>query len=98
MNTRITPLLMSVYMKFRWSKLRGVWVRIKVLIGDFTRAIHVTTTVGQVSLMRWGLPAIEVYKVGDVYYVKDGHHRVSVAHAIRQTYIDAHITEVLQAL
>ena len=26
-----------------------------------------------------GLPPIEVYQVGDVYFIKDGNHRVSVA-------------------
>jgi hypothetical protein len=26
-----------------------------------------------------GLPPIEVYKIGDVYFVRDGNHRVSVA-------------------
>src|SRR5215212_9109350 len=29
-----------------------------------------------------GLPPISVYRVGDRYYVRDGHHRVSVARAL----------------
>ncbi|MCI0713317.1 MAG: hypothetical protein L0154_24385 [Chloroflexi bacterium] len=41
------------------------------------------------------LPAIAVYQVGDTYFVEDGHHRVSVARAIGQTYIDAHVREVI---
>lgn len=40
------------------------------------------------------LPPIEVYQVGDRYFVKDGHHRVSVAHALRLRTIDAYVTEV----
>lgn len=40
------------------------------------------------------LPAIEVYKVGDLYFVKDGHHRVSVARDEGQVYIDAEIIEL----
>ena len=40
------------------------------------------------------LPAIEVYKVGEVYFVKDGHHRVSVARASGQKFIDAEIIEL----
>ncbi len=37
------------------------------------------------------LPPIEVVRVGDDYYVRDGHHRVSVAKAIGQTHIEAKI-------
>ena len=40
------------------------------------------------------LPAIEVYKVGDLYFVKDGHHRVSVARDEGQYFIDAEIIEL----
>lgn len=41
------------------------------------------------------LPAIEVYKIGEMYFVKDGNHRVSVAREKGQAYIDAHITEIV---
>jgi hypothetical protein len=40
------------------------------------------------------LPAIEVYKIGDTYFVKDGNHRVSVARDRGQAFIDANITEI----
>jgi hypothetical protein len=40
------------------------------------------------------IPPIDVYLVGDMYFVKDGHHRVSVAAATRQQVIDAYVTEV----
>lgn len=40
------------------------------------------------------LPAIELYKVGENYYVKDGNHRVSVARERGQKFIDAHVIEV----
>lgn len=40
------------------------------------------------------LPPIDVYKVGDVYFVSDGNHRVSVAKANGAVSIDAHVTEV----
>lgn len=39
------------------------------------------------------LPPIEVFKVGDVYFVHDGNHRVSVARANGATDIDANVTE-----
>jgi len=40
-----------------------------------------------------GLPAIDLIKIGDVYFVRDGHHRVSVAKALGADYIDANVTE-----
>lgn len=40
-----------------------------------------------------GLPPIEVYKVGDVYFVADGNHRVSVARANGMETIEAYVTE-----
>lgn len=40
------------------------------------------------------IPPIEVYKLGDAYFVKDGNHRVSVARANGLTYIEAYVTEI----
>jgi len=40
------------------------------------------------------LPPVELYKIGDIYFVKDGNHRVSVAHQRGQLYIDAYVTEI----
>ncbi len=39
-------------------------------------------------------PPIDVYRVGDLHFVRDGHHRVSVAHALGLRSIDAYVTEV----
>jgi hypothetical protein len=40
------------------------------------------------------IPPIDTYKVGELYFVRDGHHRVSVAHALRLRSIDAFVTEI----
>ena len=40
------------------------------------------------------LPPISVFKIGDYYFVRDGHHRVSVAKNRKQLYIDAEVTEL----
>jgi hypothetical protein len=40
------------------------------------------------------MPPIDVYRIGDMYFVKDGHHRVSVARALGDTNIDARVREV----
>lgn len=40
------------------------------------------------------IPPIDVYQVGDSYYVIDGHHRVSVARSLSRDTIAARVTEV----
>lgn len=40
-----------------------------------------------------GLPPVLLYKVGQVYFVVDGHHRVSVAREQGQEFIDAEVRE-----
>ena len=41
------------------------------------------------------MPPIDVYRIGELHFVKDGHHRVSVARAMRHDKIDAYVTEVI---
>ena len=40
------------------------------------------------------LPPISLYRVGDLHFVRDGHHRVSVAKSLGRADIDAYVTEV----
>jgi nucleotide-binding universal stress UspA family protein len=58
---------------------RERWARVKAAIDDPAGA---------------GWPAIDVYKVGEVYFVLDGNHRVSVARQEGFTHIQAHVIEV----
>src|SRR5262245_41579007 len=44
------------------------------------------------------IPPIDVYRVGDLHFVRDGHHRVSIAIATGQQVIDAYVTEVQTAV
>jgi hypothetical protein len=44
------------------------------------------------------IPPIEVYRVGGLHFVQDGHHRVSIAMAAGAKTIDAYVTEVLTRL
>ena len=39
-------------------------------------------------------PPISVYRVGDLHFVRDGHHRVSVAKSLGREDIDAYVTQV----
>jgi len=41
-----------------------------------------------------GLPPIEVYQVGEAFFILDGHHRASVARELGSTHIQAYVREV----
>lgn len=41
-----------------------------------------------------GVPPIEVYQIGDAYFVLDGNHRVSVARQSGAKYIEAYVTKI----
>ncbi len=70
---------------------------------DFDRRFRPTSGL---SRQRWerlalaqrrgeAIPPIEVYRIGELHFVVDGHHRVSVAHAMALGTIDAHVTEIV---
>lgn len=40
------------------------------------------------------LPPVQLYKVSDAYFVRDGHHRISVAREKGQEFIEAEVIEV----
>jgi len=69
---------------------------------DFDRAFYPRQTftgnrwmsIARASYMNVALPLVELYKVGDSYFVKDGHHRISVACVNGQDFIDAQVIEV----
>lgn len=41
------------------------------------------------------LPPVELRKVGEQYFVMDGHHRISVAREHGQRYVDAYVVEMV---
>jgi len=41
------------------------------------------------------MPPIDVYRIGDMHFVRDGHHRVSVARHLGRELIDAYVTEII---
>jgi nucleotide-binding universal stress UspA family protein len=70
---------------------------------DFTRDF---LPKGSIDPQRWarvktqfhsleGIPPIEVYKIGEVYFVSDGNHRVSVARQMGNTTIEAYVRELV---
>jgi hypothetical protein len=48
------------------------------------------------AAMRRGepMPPVDLVRIGEIYFVRDGHHRVSVARALGHRDIDARVTEV----
>jgi hypothetical protein len=41
------------------------------------------------------MPPVDLVRIGEIYFVRDGHHRVSVARALGWSDIDAYVTEVV---
>ncbi|HEY3310826.1 MAG TPA: hypothetical protein VGK00_04225 [Anaerolineales bacterium] len=41
------------------------------------------------------LPPVELIQVENIYYVRDGHHRISVSRSLGQDFIDAEVTIML---
>jgi hypothetical protein len=70
---------------------------------DFDRAFLPTQTktrprwesIDRATLTDVVLPPVQLYKVGDVYFVKDGNHRVSVAKEKGASYMDAEVIELV---
>jgi hypothetical protein len=70
---------------------------------DFDRSFRPTT--GRVrsrwehiaTAMRRGeaMPPVDLVRIGQIYFVRDGHHRVSVARALGHNDINARVTEVV---
>jgi len=50
--------------------------------------------IDRVHLVGEYLPPVEVYQLGDFYFVIDGNHRISVAKEKGQKFIDAHVIEL----
>src|SRR5690606_27324682 len=57
--------------------------------GDASRWAQV-----KVAQVTQGVPPISVYQIGEVYFVRDGNHRVSVAQQMGSKTIEAYVTEV----
>jgi hypothetical protein len=74
--------------------------------GDFDRAFRPTNARVRerweriAAAIRRGesMPPIDVYRIGDLHFVQDGHHRVSVARAHGMRTIEARVTEVITSV
>ena len=48
-------------------------------------------SIATARLQGTAMPAVELIQVGENYFVRDGHHRISVAHSFGEEAIDAHV-------
>jgi hypothetical protein len=68
-------------------------------ISDFDRCFHPMNdarrdrwiNIAVAHLARLPLPAIQLIEIGNAYFIRDGHHRVSVARALGQSAMDAEV-------
>jgi len=49
-------------------------------------------SVATARMQNAGLPAVVLIQIGELYFVRDGHHRISVARALGEEAIDAEVT------
>ncbi len=49
-------------------------------------------SIATARLQGTAMPAIELIQIGEAYFVRDGHHRISVARAFGEEAIDAQVT------
>jgi hypothetical protein len=82
-------------------------IRLACIVGSINRARDFDRNFNPVSnatYERWErinkaflddvvLPPVELQKVGDTYFVRDGHHRISVARFHGAEYIDAEVID-----
>jgi len=78
--------------------LREAWIATTISTGPFLplrgederqKRIEEALARGEV------LPPVKLYKIGEVYFVVDGHHRVSAAKKAGAKFIDAEVVELL---
>jgi hypothetical protein len=55
---------------------------------DEARWVNIATAILQGEF----LPPVDLIRVGETYFVRDGHHRISAARALGQKEIDAVVT------
>lgn len=77
------------------QQIRGSESRSDDFDADFsprqTRTRGRWLSIATARLMGVTLPPVKLLQVHDVYYVRDGHHRISVARAMGQEYIEAEV-------
>jgi hypothetical protein len=98
--------VMKQSLSVRGSCYAGIKVvRISAIIGsegrsgDFDIDFHPMSEMSRerwvnmaiVHLARIPLPPIQLIQIGDAYFVRDGHHRISVSRAFGQTAMDAEV-------
>ncbi|MCB1056948.1 MAG: hypothetical protein KDD11_15720, partial [Acidobacteria bacterium] len=97
-------------LKLRHLVDRGIEeVPLEKIIGSLGRALEFDRAFlprRESSRQRWerlarladgpvGFPPVDLYQVGDAYFVVDGHHRISVLQSLGAPSVEAHVKEFL---
>ena len=79
------------------SQIRGSETRTQDFDRSFNplnnRTMYRWTSVARARQDGIPMPAVQLIKVGEDYFVRDGHHRISVAHAFGEQFIEAEVIE-----
>lgn len=77
------------------KRIRGSECRVSDFDGEFLPLRESTRQrwagIYAARLCGQAMPAVSLVQVGDTYYVRDGHHRISVARVMGEEYMDAHV-------
>lgn len=109
-NNDLLPFdLVREHLPFKGQRYLGLRVvPIRAIVGsigrfhDFDRAFLPVqartkgrwTSIDRAHYEKIHLPPVELIKMGEVYFVKDGNHRVSVAREWGQEFVDAYVIEI----
>ena len=79
-------------------QIRGTGGRVRDFDIDFyplrSRTAERWTDVANALKLGKRLPAVRLTQVEEIYFVQDGHHRISIALALGQDYIEAEVTSM----
>jgi hypothetical protein len=99
---RSLPMLGSSYLGVRTVPIAQIIGSATHRYNDFDRAFLPAqvrtrsrwTRIDAARLAGENLPPVQLYKLGELYFVRDGHHRVSVARQKGEEFVDAEVIEV----
>ncbi len=78
--------------------IRGTEGKADMFDADFNPRDEMTRdrwlSIAREKLCGHDLPPVEIISVEDVCYVRDGHHRISVARSLGQDFVDGQVTEI----
>lgn len=88
-GVQMVPMNQIVGSVGRYKDFAGAFLPLTDTMGDRWRMVATL----YLNPLSNGVPPIELFKVGEFYFVKDGNHRVSVCRQLKMDLIEAHVWE-----